>query len=60
MGLQSIGGEYVHIEASGLPNIIQAWIDDARNITHIMLSYEQASDLVLKLIAALDREIADA
>ena len=60
MGLQSIGGEYVHIEASGLPNIVQAWIDDARNMTHVMLSREQAADLIHKLSAALDREIADA
>jgi hypothetical protein len=60
MGLQSIGGEYVHIEASGLPNIVQAWIDDARNMTHVMLSREQAVDLIQKLSAAIDREIADA
>ena len=60
MGMQSTGGEYLHVEAAGLPNIVQAWIDDTRNLTHMMLSREQAADLIQKLAAALDREIADA
>jgi hypothetical protein len=60
MGMQAIGGEYIHVEASGLPSIVQAWIDDTRNLTHMMLSREQAADLIQKLSDALDREIADA
>lgn len=60
MGFQSIGGEYLHVEATGLAHTVQAWIDDTRNITHVMLDREQASDLVRKITAALDREVADA
>lgn len=60
MGLQSIGGEYMHVEVSGLANTVQAWIDDARNMTHLLLTREQTSDLIHKLSAALDREIQDA
>ena len=60
MGLQSIGGEYLHAEVTVLAHTVQAWIDDGRNITHVMLDREQASDLIRKMTAALDREVADA
>jgi hypothetical protein len=60
MGLQSIGGEYLHAEVTGLAHTVQAWIDDGRNITHVMLDREQASDLIRKMTAALDREVQDA
>lgn len=41
-------------------NTVQAWIEDGRNITHIMLDRDQAADLVRRIGEVLTHELHDA
>jgi hypothetical protein len=60
MALQSIGGEQLHIETVRMGNTIQAWIEDGRHITHVMLDERQAANLVNRLTEVLTKELEDA
>lgn len=41
-------------------NTVQAWIEDGRNITHIMLDRDQAADFVRRIGEVLTHELHDA
>lgn len=60
MGMQAIGGEHLHTEVVRMGNTVQAWIEDGRNITHIMLDRDQAADLVRRIGEVLTHELYDA
>ena len=60
MGMQAIGGEQLHIEAVKAGRTISAFIEDGRNITHLMLDEDQAAELVRKLGEVLTYELHDA
>ena len=60
MGMQAIGGEQLHIEAVRSGCTISAFIEDGRNITHVMLDQDQAAELVRKLGEVLTYELYDA
>ena len=60
MGMQAIGGEHLHTEVLRMGNTVQAWIEDGRNITHIMLDRDQAADLVRRIGEVLTHELHDA
>jgi len=60
MGMQAIGGEHLHTEVVRMGNTVQAWIEDGRNITHIMLDQDQAADIVRKIGEVLTYDLNDA
>lgn len=60
MGMQAIGGEHLHTEVVRMGNTVQAWIEDGRNITHIMLDRDQAADFVRRIGEVLTHELHDA
>lgn len=60
MGMQSIGGEHLHTEVVRHGNTVQAWVEDGRHITHIMLDREQAADLVRRIGEVLTYDLHDA
>ena len=60
MPMQSIGGEDLHIETVRHGNTVQAYIEDGRNITHMMMDTRQASELVRKIHEVMEREPDDA
>lgn len=41
-------------------NTVQAWIEDGRNITHIMLDQDQAAEIVRKIGEVLTYDLNDA
>ena len=60
MALQAICGEILHIETAKLGRTVQAWIEDGRHITHVMLDEDQAVELMRKLGEAMAYELHDA
>ena len=60
MGMQAIGGEHLHTEVVRMGNTVQAWIEDGRNITHVMLDHDQAADIVRKIGEVLTYDLNDA
>lgn len=60
MGMQAIGGEHLHTEVVRMGNTVQAWIEDGRNITHIMLDEDQAAEIVRKIGEVLTYDLNDA
>jgi hypothetical protein len=60
MGMQAIGGEHLHTEVVRMGNTVQAWIEDGRNITHIMLDQDQAAEIVRKIGEVLTYDLNDA
>ena len=60
MGMQAIGGEHLHTEVVRMNNTVQAWIEDGRNITHIMLDQDQAAEIVRKIGEVLTYDLNDA
>jgi hypothetical protein len=60
MGLQHVGGEYLHIESTRSGNTVQVWMSDDRHITHLMFDERQAVDMIRKLEECLTKEIPDA
>lgn len=60
MGMQAIGGEHLHTEVVRMGNTVQVWIEDGRNITHIMLDQDQAAEIVRKIGEVLTYDLNDA
>lgn len=60
MGIQAIGGERLHTEVVRIGNTVQAWIEDGRNITHVMLDQAQAAEIARKIGEVLTYDLNDA